>query len=150
MCQGGVGGKGGEELIPTVLGREGWQGARDGWRRQCRRRECRQVRPILSSGQSSTWGTQGCHTGLPSCLKLKLEEHLIHGEVDLACVTEIWMVGGADASVKALCPPGFSVSRQPRLEGWGGGDSIVHRNNIMLSRKPVQQQLGLECLFLMR
>lgn len=49
------------------------------------------------------------------------------------------------------CSDGWHFSDyvpQPWLEGWGGGGTVACKNNIMLTMKPIQQQLDLECLYL--
>lgn len=84
----------------------------------------------------------------------KSKTHLIHDlildeGIDLACINETWVDNGVDVIRSLLCPPGFGLQHFPRVEGQGGGVAVIYRNNITLTEKPDQQQLGLGCLHLM-
>lgn len=48
-----------------------------------------------------------------------IHDLIMGGEIDVVCVTETWVTREED-SLQAMCPPGFGVQHQPRLEGWEG------------------------------
>ena len=59
-------------------------------------------------------------------------------EADLACITEIWVGEQGGVGLTQLCPPGYSVQHQARLEGQGGGVVVVYRDSLSIPRVSVQ------------
>lgn len=63
---------------------------------------------------------------------------IVDDGIDLAWITETWVMGEVDVSLGDLPPPplpGFSVQHWPRLVGWGGRGAVVYRKEIMLTEK---------------
>ncbi|KAF7245196.1 Receptor-type tyrosine-protein phosphatase mu [Varanus komodoensis] len=78
--------------------------------------------------------------------KSSLNHDLIVDEgANLAYITKTW---AGDVSLSQLCPPGYLVQQQPRLEGRGGGVALVYRASISLTGLPVLSRPDLECLYL--
>lgn len=77
---------------------------------------------------------------------LLIHELILDGEFALVCNTQTWMGEGDDINLALICPPGFRV-HLPRAGGQAGEVAVVYCNNIVLPRKPVQHQSGLECLY---
>lgn len=83
----------------------------------------------------ATKGPLGCHSDLPSCLKLGLLNaryfgnmtSLIQGITDkemvVACITETWMRGGREASLQEIFPQVSVCSPNP--DGRGGEEGSL-------------------------
>lgn len=104
------------------------------------------------------WIYYACHMVLPSSLRIMLANARSIIKPSSSRILS-WMghltwhvsVTGlddrGDVNLAQLCPPGFAVWHLPWAEGRGGGVAVVYHNNSLLTGKPVQQQLGLECWF---
>ncbi|XP_053151089.1 uncharacterized protein LOC128344612 [Hemicordylus capensis] len=121
----------------------------------------RQLRPVPFSGPSPNPLTPGSSENTPSRIRVLLlnarsvnaKTSLIHDLIvderaDLVCVTETWLDVLGGVGLSQLCPPGFQIAQQPRLEGRGGGVAVIFRETLPVSRCPVRQSQNFECLSL--
>ena len=48
-----------------------------------------------------------------------IHDLILEEDADLACITETWINGEGGPPLALICPPGYAVQHQGRLEGWG-------------------------------
>ena len=49
-----------------------------------------------------------------------IHDLILEEDADLACITETWIGGEGGPPLALICPPGYAVQHQGRLEGRGG------------------------------
>uniref|UniRef100_A0A2D4IEU1 Endonuclease/exonuclease/phosphatase domain-containing protein n=1 Tax=Micrurus lemniscatus lemniscatus TaxID=129467 RepID=A0A2D4IEU1_MICLE len=81
--------------------------------------------------------------------KAPLVRDLILDEGDeLACITETWLGQEGGVPLSEMCPDGFQILHQPRLQGRGGGVAIIAWKNLCPRRVPAPEIVGCESLLL--
>lgn len=71
--------------------------------------------------------------------------------IDILILTKTWLHPAANARLDELIPPGYSILRQDRKQGRGGGVGIIHISNLDISVIDLHLQLpSLEFLTLYR
>ncbi|XP_053154385.1 uncharacterized protein LOC128345841 [Hemicordylus capensis] len=152
-------GSGAGAAISQVAGRGRYGGG--SWAGRYWGNRSRQLRPVPFSGPSPNPLTLGSSENTPSRIRVLLlnarsvnaKTSLIHDLIvdehaDLVCVTETWLDALGGVGLSQLCPPGFQIVQQPRLEGRGVGVAVIFRETIPVSRCPVRQSQNFECLSL--
>lgn len=76
-----------------------------------------------------------------------IQDLIMDEHADEICITETWVEGLEGVFLLALCPPGFLIHHQSRLDGSQGGRvCIVYRSEISRSTWTVQEIPSSECL----
>jgi hypothetical protein len=73
-------------------------------------------------------------------------DHVIDYNLDIIGITETWLTQHSDVELKAICPPGYSISHAPRCGRRGGGVAIMHRDSIHLTVQPPYKTKSFESL----
>ena len=73
---------------------------------------------------------------------------ILEEDADLACITEMWIGGEGRPPLSLVCPPGYAVQHQGRLEG-RGGVAIVYRNTLEVTRHSSVVKPDLEALHML-
>ncbi|XP_061490084.1 uncharacterized protein LOC133388035 [Rhineura floridana] len=80
--------------------------------------------------------------------KTAIQDLILDEHADLACIMETWLDEAGGVNLSQLSPPGFSVQQQARPGGWGGRVAVIYRDTISLTRCPLPQSSGFECVYL--
>ena len=117
------------ELSLASLGRDGVGSVPA----RVRRTRVRCLKAVPCSETETSLQYRGSRTSLPSTLRLVLlnarsvsnkaqviQDLILEEDTDLACITETWIGGEGGPPLALICPPGYAVQHQGRLEGRGG------------------------------
>ena len=98
-----------------------------------RRTRDRCLKAVHCSEPGATPQYRGSQISHPSTLRLVLlnarsvankaqviYDLILEEDADLACITETWIGGEGGPPLALICPPGYAVQHQGRLEGRGG------------------------------
>ena len=98
-----------------------------------RRTRDRCLKAVPCSETETSPQHRGSQTSQPSTLRLVLlnarsvsnkvqviQDLILEEDTDLACITETWIGGEGGPPLALICPPGYAVQHQGRLEGRGG------------------------------
>ena len=70
-----------------------------------------------------------------------LNELIIDKCLDILCLTETWLSGGASDEVvlAELLPPGYRIIQAQRKSGRGGGVGIIYRESVKINTKKMRE-----------
>ena len=103
-----------------------------------RRTMNRCLKAVPCSEMETNLQYRGSQTSQPSTLRLLLlnarsvsnktqliYDLILEEDADLACITETWIGGEGGPPLALICPPGYAVQHQGRLEGRGGSSHCL-------------------------
>jgi exonuclease III len=66
--------------------------------------------------------------------------------LDVLGITETWLSTHSKVELKAVCPPGYTITHKPRSGRRGGGVAIIHRDTIHTTVKPTFEAKSFESI----